>query len=117
MRTRSPHTLIHGETGEDSAPIQERVEGARQLQRKRFAQTSLRTNAELDPRRSRSLLRPSTDALTIVERILEAHGLSARSCARLLKVSRTIADLDQSETIEAPHVLEASTYRAELAAP
>src|SRR5688572_28950744 len=96
------------ERGEPSAAIRERVETARQIQRARFRRCNadmtsrdLRKHCELD-QRSRKLLIAAIDRL----------GLSARAYDRILKVSRTIADLAGVERIESGHVAEAVQYRA-----
>jgi magnesium chelatase family protein len=94
--------------GESSIAIRARVESARRIQRERFRRSNadmstrqLRRYCELDPP-SRRLL------LTAIERL----GLSARAHDRILKVARTIADLDGCERVESAHVAEAVQYRA-----
>ena len=104
--------LSSAEKAEGSAQIRERVDRARQLQRERYQKEGLSCNARLTP----DLLRrycPLTDrANLLLKRSFERLGLSARAYDRVLKVSRTIADLDGSEVIDAIHVGEAVQHRS-----
>lgn len=103
--------LEETERGESSADIRERVERARSVQAARFADTAVRTNSEMGPdaiRRHCALDEPSKELLRgAVSRL----KLSARSYHRILKVSRTIADIAGAEAILVPHIAEALQYR------
>ncbi|WP_308754285.1 YifB family Mg chelatase-like AAA ATPase [uncultured Anaerotruncus sp.] len=97
---------------ESSAEIRLRVQAARERQNARYAGTGVSCNARLDP----SMLAESCPLDPEAERMLglvfEKLGLSGRAYDRILKVARTIADLDGSERIRAPHLSEAVQYRS-----
>jgi magnesium chelatase family protein len=109
MRAKAP--------GESSAALRRRVEAARHRQTLRFAGTPSRTNSRMslaDIRRHCAL----DDRLgDLLQRAMERLALSARAYDRILKVARTIADLDGAESIAAPHLLEAIQYRSLDRAP
>ena len=103
---------IAGSTdGECSADILKRVLAARAIQAKRYNGTDVRCNADLPSNLLRKVCRLSPDADRLLKNAFEKMGLSARAYDRVLKVSRTIADLDGSDRIEAAHVSEAVQYR------
>ncbi|MBR2405633.1 MAG: YifB family Mg chelatase-like AAA ATPase [Clostridia bacterium] len=97
---------------ESSAIIRERVCRAREKQMQRQAVTGVLTNAELPPDSLRTLCRTTPAADALLKNAFEKLDLSARAYDRILKVARTIADLADSETLEAPHVAEAIQYRS-----
>ncbi len=97
---------------ECSATIRERVVKARKIQQDRFKGTKILCNARITPDIIRKVC-PLTDrAKEMLKSAFERLGLSARAYDRVLKVSRTIADLDNSEVIDAHHVGEAVQYRS-----
>jgi magnesium chelatase family protein len=98
--------------GESSVSIRERVEAARQIQRQRFARTSLQSNAEMSSRSMRKHCELDAASRHILDQALTHLGLSVRAHDRVLKVARTIADLIGSEQIQSAHVAEAVNYRA-----
>lgn len=97
---------------ECSAAIRERVNKARKIQQERFAGTNILCNARITPDIIRKVCPLTDSAKTMLKAAFERLGLSARAYDRVLKVSRTIADLDNSEVIEAHHVGEAVQYRS-----
>jgi magnesium chelatase family protein len=97
---------------EDSAVIRHRVINARQRQRERFANEGIFSNAAMTPRLIRKFCRIDSESETMLERAMTRLGLSARAYDRILKVSRTIADLEDSSDIKADHVAEAVHYRS-----
>lgn len=97
--------------GEPSADIRERVERARELQRQRFAGTHLFTNADMGPKQVRQYCKLDEAGSTLIKSAMRQLGLSARAFHRILKVSRTIADLAGSERIATTHLAEALQYR------
>ena len=107
----SPEELAHTAPGESSAAVRERVEAARRRQHDRRATTGVGCNAQLQGDAVRQAANPTTAALRILERTLAKLGLSARAWSRILKVARTIADLDGDARVDEPHVLEALTWR------
>ena len=97
--------------GEPSAVIRKRVVAARELQRERYKGLGIGCNARLDPARLREFCVLTPEAQTLLGQAYDKLGLSGRSYDRLLRVSRTIADLAGEETIGAAAVAEAIQYR------
>jgi magnesium chelatase family protein len=97
---------------EDSTAIRQRVIKARERQRLRFAPDGIFSNAAMSPRSIRTYCRIDSESESMLERAMSRLGLSARAYDRILKVSRTIADLDDSENIQSSHVAEAVHYRS-----
>jgi magnesium chelatase family protein len=97
---------------EDSNIIRQRVINARERQRERFASEGIFSNAAMTPRLIRKCCRIDAESETMLERAMVRLGLSARAYDRILKVSRTIADLDDSDKITSAHVSEAVHYRS-----
>lgn len=99
--------------GEPSADIRARVQRARDIQEHRFAaDPQVFCNAHMAARHLRSACHLDADSHTLLETAMERLGLSARAYNRILKVSRTIADLSTSEHIRPEHVSEAIQYRS-----
>jgi magnesium chelatase family protein len=96
---------------EDSASVRSRVQAARDLQTNRWKSIGCKTNAELGSDHVRRHVELEPEAKTLLRHAVDAHRLSARSYFRLLKVSRTIADLAGEEKIRALHVAESLNYR------
>src|SRR6266481_9031609 len=98
---------------ESSAQIRERVLRAREVQLNRFAAAGERiySNAQMGERQIRNYCELSSDSERLLERAMQQQGLSARAHDRILKVSRTIADLEGSPQIESKHIAEAIQYR------
>ncbi len=97
--------------GESSAAIRIRVEEARQCQTDRFKNSLVKTNAEMRNQEIKEFCRLDESSLELLKTAVEQMKLSARAYNRLLKLSRTIADLAQSENIELQHLAEAIQYR------
>lgn len=100
------------EKGESSKSIRERVNRARAVQNKRFEGTDISCNAKMSPRATREYCILSEDAEKMLKNSFEAMGLSARAYDKILRIARTVADLDGSELIELPHIAEAIQYRS-----
>jgi magnesium chelatase family protein len=98
--------------GESSASIRDRVEAARAVQRERFRRASIQCNAEMTSRLMRRHCELDVSSRRLLTQAIDRLGLSARAHDRILKVSRTIADLAGAERVEAGHVAEAVQYRA-----
>ena len=96
---------------EPSAVIQERVNAARTIQNRRFGSGGM-CNARMGPEEMRRYCRLSEESAGLMKNAFEVMGLTARSYDRILKVSRTVADLDGSEEIQPQHIAEAIQYRA-----
>lgn len=108
-----PHTdLMRHKPGESSTSIRKRVVAARDIQRHRFGRTKIYNNAQMTSRHIRAHCRIGKDAQEILTTAIERLGLSARAWNRILKISRTIADLDAAADIRVDHVTEAIQYRS-----
>ena len=99
------------ESGENSAEIRERVIHARKRQQQRFAGEPVYCNAQMSPRLIRKHCQLDAASQQLLERAIMKWGLSARADDRILKVSRTIADLEGIEQIAEQHISEAVNYR------
>lgn len=108
--------LVSAARAEPSATVARRVARARERQRQRFleAGVALTVNAEMNPAQVRTFVQEqlTSDAAALLARAVERLELSARAFHRVLKLSRTIADLAESDAIEAHHVAEAVQYRS-----
>lgn len=104
--------LMQKAEGECSASIRERVRKAREIQRRRFDGTGIFCNAQMGSRQIREYCRFSETVRTLLRGAISQLNLSARAYDRILKVSRTIADLAGEEEISAAHVAEAIQYRS-----
>jgi magnesium chelatase family protein len=99
--------------GESSEKIRERVVEAREVQTTRFLGIKgVYSNAQMNTRQVRKVCELDEESSTILKQAITSLGLSARAYDRILKVSRTIADLDKSERIQSHHVAEAIQYRS-----
>jgi magnesium chelatase family protein len=98
--------------GESSDNIRERVIRARDRQRERFEGEGIFSNAAMSPRLIRRFCRIDTEGEQLLERAMTRLGLSARAYDRILKVSRTIADIEGETDVRATHVAEAVGYRS-----
>jgi magnesium chelatase family protein len=105
--------LASAPSGETSEAVRARVAAVRELQRARLAGTSYITNSEMGPLEVREFCqeRLAPAAQPLLASAMERLALSARAFHRVLKVSRTIADLAGSESIEPAHLAEAIQYR------
>jgi magnesium chelatase family protein len=104
---------------ETSQDVATRVRAARQLQAERFqrlGKPELRTNAEADGTLLEDIARPDLQGLSLLREAADAMNLSARGYHRVLRVSRTLADLDRREQVSRIHVAEALSYRQKLSA-
>jgi magnesium chelatase family protein len=98
---------------ESSVQIRERVVRTREVQLNRFAGAGERiySNAQMTTRQIRTFCELGTDSERMLERAMQQQGLSARAHDRILKVARTIADMDNAAQIESKHIAEAIQYR------
>jgi magnesium chelatase family protein len=97
--------------GTSSAAMREQVALARQTQRQRFDGAKTRYNAHMTTREIRKFCRLDDECMELLRASVNELGLSARAHDKVLRASRTIADLDQSEDIRPAHVQEAVNYR------
>jgi magnesium chelatase family protein len=98
--------------GESSEVIRERVMKARERQLARFNGDGVYSNSAMSPKQIRTHCALDADSEALLEKAMHRQGLSARAHDRILKVSRTIADLDGSDTIQPNHISEAINYRS-----
>lgn len=103
---------LESRKGESSENIRERVNQARDIQLKRYKNIGIFSNAELTPRLIEEYCVLDKESNEILSKSFEKLNLSARAYSKILKVARTIADLDKSENIEKIHLLEAIQYRS-----
>ena len=105
--------LASSREAEKSERIRARVIRAREIQDRRFAdKEDLHYNAQMSPKMVRKVCAISEAGTTLLKSAMERLGLSARAYDRILKVARTIADLDGSETVELEHLAESINYRS-----
>jgi magnesium chelatase family protein len=97
--------------GEKSEKVQGRVIAARSRQRERFSGTRLACNAEMTPTEVREFCQVEGQAQSLLKAAMKQLYLSARAFHRILKLARTIADLEKGDIIKAHHLAEAIQYR------
>ena len=99
------------QSGETSAQIKERINRVRKLQRDRFANDGIMTNAEMGSRELAKYCQIDKDCERLLQKAFDKLNLSARGTTRILKVARTIADIEGEENILPAHIAEAIQYR------
>ncbi|MFP4452074.1 MAG: YifB family Mg chelatase-like AAA ATPase [Desulfobacterales bacterium] len=104
--------LVSVKPAESSADIRRRVMAARRIQESRFGRSRIKTNAAMKNRHIKKHCSLDRESSGILEKAAAGLGLSARACHRILKIARTIADLQGQAVIRAPHILEAVGYRS-----
>lgn len=103
--------LSEQKTGTDSQQMHAQVMAAREIQQRRFEGQPVQINGKMSPRQIRTYCRLDADAENLLKTAMDEMGLSARAHDKILRVSRTIADLEQSDRIQASHLSEAINYR------
>ena len=97
---------------ETSSQIKERVNRAKQIQIERYKKENIYANSSLTPKLISKYCKLEEDSKALLEKAFNKLGLSARAYGRILKVARTIADLEESEQIKKVHIAEAIQYRS-----
>lgn len=103
--------LTSKEISETSADIRKRVDKARQIQLKRYKDYGIHSNAELNPKMIIRFCKLDSKSEELLQKAFEKFKFSARTYERILKVARTVADLDGKDNIEFKHVAESIQYR------
>lgn len=103
--------LSNKTSGTDSSQMRENVIVAREMQTRRFEGQPAMVNGRMSPRQIRTYCKLETDAENLLKTAMEEMGLSARAHDKILRVSRTIADLERADQISAAHLSEAINYR------
>lgn len=103
--------LVDDKKEEPSSEVKKRVDFVRKVQRERFKNEDIKTNSEMKEKHLKAFCKLSSECEDILRASFERLDLSARARSRIIKVARTIADLDMSENIEVKHILEAVGYR------
>ncbi len=98
-------------TGDTSTTIRQRVNRARSIQRERYAEAGIFSNAQMSSKLLRKYCELDKASHALLQNAIDKMGYSARVFDRILKVSRTIADLEGIETIKSEHISEAIQYR------
>lgn len=111
MRPIDPKKLVERGRAESSAEVAARVLKAREIQKKRFNGEGIFCNASMTNRLIDRHCRLDKECKNLMERIIGKMGLSARACSRIIKLARTIADLENAEDIRMEHISEAAGYR------
>lgn len=104
--------LTTQDEAENSVTVRKRVEKARQIQKNRFLGSGILTNSEMNNAQIKQFCQVTREALELLKLAISQMNLSARGYHRVLKLSRTIADLSECENILSEHIAEALTYRA-----
>lgn len=104
--------LASDQKSESSAEIKKRVDKARAIQVERYRGTDIKDNAHITPSMLNEICVMTDDAKALLQNTFDRMGLSARAYDRILKVARTIADMDNSEKIATPHIAQAVQYRS-----
>ena len=108
----TPDELMDRRPGEPSAQIQQRVLAARARQRERFEGTRFRHNGDMPSKALRDFCPLSSDCQALLRAAIDQFSLSARAHDRIIKLARTIADLDGADDVGVPHIAEAVQYRS-----
>ena len=99
-------------SGDSSETVKERINNVRRIQAERFRGTPVLTNAQMNGRQLEEFCRTDAQCDALLKSAFKRLNLSARATTRILKVARTVADMEGSENIKAAHLAEAIQYRS-----
>ena len=113
MSPVDPKKLVERKAAEPSAAVAARVLKARDIQKTRFAgeEEAVFCNASMTNKMVEKYCPLSPECRSLLERLIDRMGLSARACTRIIKLARTIADLAESADIKPSHISEAAGFR------
>ncbi|PMQ01313.1 MAG: magnesium chelatase [Dictyoglomus sp. NZ13-RE01] len=111
VRRVEKEKIFQDVSGETSDKVRARVEMARKIQEERYKKEKIYTNSQLNPKLIKKYCPLTPDVKNYLENIVEKMKISLRGLDRIIKVSRTIADLEGSEQIKLEHIAEAVSYR------
>lgn len=97
--------------GETSETIRKRVEMVHQIQRERFSKDKIFFNSQMTEQHLKKYCQLNQESISLLEKVNKKYNFSARSYSKILKVARTIADMEMSENIETKHIMEAVKFR------
>ena len=111
MKPIDPKTMMRRRPAESTAEITERVRKARDRQKARLASEGIFCNASMNNRMIEKYCPLDSRCRSLLEKLIDKAGFSARACSRIIKLARTIADLEGAESIMPEHIAEAAGYR------
>jgi magnesium chelatase family protein len=111
LKPVKPGMIVSGTKAESSEDILKRILKARSVQERRFSEEGIFTNSQMNSRLLKKYCLLDSASETYMEQTAERMGLSARACTRVLKIARTIADMEDSKDIKLSHLVEAVNYR------
>lgn len=111
LHTVNPSALMHRSRGENSASVARRVMATREIQSRRFEGEGIFTNSEMSSAQIEKYCALDEEGKRFLEKVMDKEQFSARAWSRILKISRTIADLAGAENISMEHLAEAVSYR------
>lgn len=111
VNTLNYEELSTKKASEPSVEIRKRVIKTRQIQTDRFKGDKIYCNAQMEERHLKKFCELTNDGKNIIKNIFDKFQLSTRAYSRILKVSRTIADMHESDKITSSHIIEATQYR------
>lgn len=111
MKPIDPKTMMRRRPAESTAEIAERVRKARERQKERLASEGIFCNAGMNNRMIEKYCHLDSRCRNLLEKLIDKAGFSARACSRIIKLARTIADLEGAESIMPEHIAEAAGYR------
>ena len=111
LKSVDPGKLVRGAVSETTEQVRARVIAAREIQAERLKDEPVRVNAEMDNRMLRQYCPLDGRCQDYLEKVMTRMGLSARACTRIIRLARTIADLEGAADIQVVHLAEAAGYR------